>query len=120
MNGYLKKDFVDLYPGGDAENDIFREYTSQMHPIENESVNLMITNWTDSTLTTEEKAANLQKMERLENEMQRIRMDFLQKYVSSVGGLWLLEDMLQRTQLTMEEAERFFSIADKKYEKLTY
>lgn len=120
VNGDLKKDFVDLYPGGDAENDIFREYTSQMHPIENESVNLMITNWTDSTLTTEEKAANLQKMERLENEMQRIRMDFLQKYVSSVGGLWLLEDMLQRTQLTMEEAERFFSIADKKYEKLTY
>lgn len=74
VDGDLKKDFVDLYPGGDVENDIFRKYTSALHPVQNESVNLMIANWTDSTLTEEDKAANLRKMEEYEKEMQDIRM----------------------------------------------
>lgn len=120
VNGELRQDFIDIYPGGDSENDIFREYTSAMHPVLNKSVNLMMANMVDTTLSEEAKQANERQMEEYEREMQAIRIAFLDKHVSSVGGLWLLDDMLIRTQIGMEEAERYLERVDKKYAGLTY
>lgn len=120
VNGTLEKDFIDIYPGGDAENDIFREYTSAMHPVLNDCVNLMLVNMLDSTLTADEKAANEKRVEEYDAEMERIRFAFLDKHASSVGGLWLLEDMLVRTQIGMDRAEHYLNMVDKKYAGLTY
>lgn len=120
VEGSLQQDFVDIYPGGDPENDIFREYTSAMHPVLNACVNLMVTNRTDTTLSSEAREANERQMEAYDREMQNIRIAFLDKYASSVGGLWLLEDMLIRSQIGMDEAERYLGKVDKKYAGLTY
>ena len=120
VEGTLQRDFVDIYPGGDPENDIFREYTSAMHPVLNACVNLMVANQTDSTLSPEAKAANERQIREYDREMQDIRIAFLDKHISSVGGLWLLEDMLIRTQTGMDEAERYLKQVDPKYTSLTY
>ncbi len=116
----LTKDFIDVYPGGDAENDVFRKYTSTMHPLLNDCVNLQLKMSEDKKLTEEEKSTIRKRLEEYDEQFQRIRMNFLEEHVSSVGGLWLLEDMLIRTQLTMEEAERLFQKVDKRYAGLTY
>lgn len=120
LHEQLTKDFVDVYPGGDAENDVFRQYTSAMHPLLNDCVNLQIKMAVDETLTEEEKTVIRKRMEEYDEQFQRIRMDFLEEHVSSVGGLWLLEDMLIRTQVTMEEAEHLFHKVDRRYAALTY
>ena len=120
VNGALEQDFVDVYPGGDVENDIFREFTSAYFPLENASVNLTVENETDSTLTLEAKQANERQVEQYDKEMQAVRLAFLDKHASSVGGLWLLEDMLIRTQVDMEAAERYLNRVDKKYAGLSY
>lgn len=118
--GRLTKDFVDIYPGGDEENAVFREYTSALHPVLNDYVNLLVRDAVDTTLTEQDKAEIRKQSEDYEAALQRIRIAFLEKHVSSVGGLWLMEDMLIRKQLSMEEAERLFRQVDGRYADLTY
>ncbi len=118
--GRLTKDFVDIYPGGDEENAVFRKYTSALHPVLNDYVNLLVRDAVDTTLTEQDKAEIRKQSEEYEAALQRIRMAFLEKHVSSVGGLWLMEDMLIRKQLSMEEAERLFRQVDGRYADLTY
>lgn len=118
--GRLTKDFVDIYPGGDEENAVFRKYTSALHPVLNDYVNLLVSDAVDTTLTEQDKAEIRKQSEDYEAALQRIRMAFLEKHVSSVGGLWLMEDMLIRKQLSMEEAERLFRQVDGRYADLTY
>ncbi len=118
--GRLTKDFVDIYPGGDEENAVFRKYTSALHPVLNDYVNLLVRDAVDTTLTEQDKAEIRKQSEDYEAALQRIRIAFLEKHVSSVGGLWLMEDMLIRKQLSMEEAERLFRQVDGRYADLTY
>lgn len=118
--GRLTKDFVGIYPEGDEENAVFRKYTSALHPVLNDYVNLQVREAVDTTLTEQDKAEIRKQSEEYEAALQRIRMVFLEKYVSSIGGLWLLEDMLIRKQLSMEEAERLFRQVDGHYADLTY
>ncbi len=118
--GRLTKDFVDIYPGGDEENAVFRKYTSALHPVLNDYVNLLVSDAVDTTLTEQDKAEIRKQSEDYEAALQRIRIAFLEKHVSSVGGLWLMEDMLIRKQLSMEEAERLFRQVDGRYADLTY
>ncbi len=115
VDGVLKKDFVDIYPGGEPENDVFREYTSILHPVLNESVNLMMKEALDTTLTVDEKQKNAVRMEQYEEKMQDIRIAFLDKHASSVAGVWLIQDMLVRSQLSMEQAEHYLKLVDEKY-----
>ena len=50
ISGDLNQDYMNIYPGGDKENDIFRQYTSAMFPIDNEMMNLVLAYRTDKTL----------------------------------------------------------------------
>lgn len=120
VEGALKKDFVDIYPGGEPENDIFREFTSVLHPVLNESVNLMLKGMVDTTLTAGERQKNKERMEQYDNELQDIRLAFLDKHASSIAGVWLIEDMLVRSQLSMEQAEHYLNQVDGKYAGSSY
>lgn len=113
VKGHLDKDFVDIYPAGDKENDILSKYTSALHPLLNESVNVQI----DTNISEQQKE---QMGEKYEEQLQKIRMQFLEEYVSSIAGLWLLEDMLIRSQIEMEEAEAFFKKVSPEYSHSTY
>ena len=120
VNGDLQQDFVDVYPGGDSENDILREYTSVFCPLENAMANLMVKSSTDSTLTAEDQETINRQITRYSQEMQHARIAFLDKHVSSIGGLWLLNNMLIDSNIEMDTAERYFNKVDKKYAHLTY
>lgn len=120
INGDLKQDFVDIYLEGDPENDIFRKYTSTMHPLQNEAVNLDIKCRQDKSLSEKQKQEYQQKIEEYDKQMHQIRLDFLNRHVSSIGGLWLLDDMLLRQQLSMEEGEQYFRQVDRKYQNTNY
>lgn len=115
VKGTLKNDFVDIYPGGEQENDIFRKFTSVLHPLLNENVNLMLKNMMDTTLTMDEKQKNIERIKQYDKELQDIRIDFLDKHVSSIAGVWLLEDMLVRSQLSIGQAEYYLNQVDRKY-----
>lgn len=120
VNGEMKQDFVDVYPSGDSENNIFRKYTSALHPKLNVSVNLNIKCRLDESLSAEQRQVYCQQLEQYDQEMQRIRLDFLNKYASSIGGLWLLNDMLMREQLSVEEGETYLKKIDEKYWNTSY
>lgn len=113
IKGQLDKDFVDIYPVGDKENDILSKYTSALHPLLNEAVNMQI----DTNISEEQKE---QMGEKYEKQLQKIRMEFLDGNVSSIAGLWLLEDMLIRSQIEMEEAEIFFKKVSPEYSYSNY
>lgn len=113
VKGQLDKDFIDIYPAGDKENDVLSKYTSALHPLLNEAVNMQI----DTNISEEQKG---QMGEKYEKQLQKIRMEFLDGNVSSIAGLWLLEDMLIRSQIEMEEAETFFKKVSPEYSHSNY
>ena len=120
INGTLDKDYMTIYPGGDKENDIFRQYTSTMFPVDNEMMNLELACQTDETLSEATKQEYRKIIAEKAKEIFRIKIDFLDKHVSSIGGLWLLDDMLLRSQLTLEQAEQYLQKVGKEYENILY
>ena len=120
ISGDLNQDYMNIYPGGDKENDIFRQYTSAMFPIDNEMMNLVLAYRTDKTLPEATKQEYSEIIAEKAEEIFRIKMDFLDKHVSSIGGLWLLNDMLLRGEVTPEEAEQYLQKVGKEYENILY
>lgn len=120
INGDLKQDFVDIYPGGDRENDIFRKYTSAVHPLLNEMMNLSVKCQLDKSLSEAQKQEYQQKAQEYSKQIHQLCLDFIDRHVSSIGGLWLLDDMLLRKQISMEDGEQYFKKVDKKYRNTKY
>jgi thiol-disulfide isomerase/thioredoxin len=114
-------DFCNAYPSGDLENEILAKFYSQTSPLTNEAVNLMLKHSKDTTLSAEIKKADEKKSEELGKKIEQIRMDFLAQHASSVAGLWLMEDMIIRSQIDMEKVAQLMETVDvAKYGKLTY
>lgn len=114
-------DFCNAYPSGDPENEILAKLYSKISPLDNEAVNLMIKNSVDSTLSEEAKKANEKRANELGEKSHQHKMDFVTKYASSVAGLWLMEDMIIRSQIEMEKVAELMETVDaKKYGDLTY
>lgn len=116
----VASDFVDAYPYGDEENDILAKLTSKIHPLMNESVNLSIKLETDKSIDSLMFAKLSNREKELNVKIQAIRKDFLNDYASSIAGLWLMEDMLIRSQISMEDVEKYFKKVDSKYSNIRY
>jgi|GEM_PF-1049451 len=114
-------DFIDAYPSDGGENDILKELSSKLHPVLNQSVNISLELDKNKKITAKEIAALKKTQEELGTKAQSIRVEFLKKHASSVAGLWLMEDMLVRSQIKIEEVEEFLKGVDaKKYGELSY
>lgn len=115
-NGDLTdKNFVDLYPAGDFENKMFAQLTSKLMPLQSMMGDLMVKGEVDTTLTRDDMKALKEQIDSLDQESQKVRMDFITGNPSCIAALWLMEDMLVRSQVEPAELEPLLEQVDKKY-----
>lgn len=108
-----RKDFIDIYPVDGGENDVLKKLNSQMMPLINESANLTLKMY--GTQDNSVKQQLNSQIAELDAKVADVRKEFIQSYPSSVAALWLMEDMLIRTQIANEEIDRLLPRVEKKY-----
>ncbi|MGQ1785428.1 MULTISPECIES: redoxin family protein [unclassified Saccharicrinis] len=113
-------DFCDAYPYGDKENEVLTDMNKWIYPLMNEMANYSVSNAVDSTLTEAQKEVNNKKAEKLFDEVLQKKKDFLESNASTVAGLWLMEDMIIRSQIEIEKVAELMDKVDNKYIDLTY
>nr|WP_320120421.1 TlpA disulfide reductase family protein [uncultured Marinifilum sp.] len=120
VNGEAK-DFCDAYPSGDPENELMAKLNSKIYPYMNEAANLAVKHMSDTTLSEAIVKADEKRGEELGKLEQEAKMDFFSKHISSIAGLWMLEDMIIRSQIEMEKvAELMEKVDADKYKDLSY
>lgn len=106
-------DFVEAYPSGDPANDDFAKMNKAVYPLMNASVNISvkIANKvvTDTNLIKKMRdTANV-----LDKKVIAIKEKFVRENASSIAAIWLLSDMMIRSQVSNELATELFSNMDK-------
>ncbi|MCR5746003.1 MAG: TlpA family protein disulfide reductase [Bacteroidales bacterium] len=109
------KNFIDFYPDGDKENKVFSAFAREYMPVQNRIGDIAVELETDSTLTDARRKELEAEAERLEAQSDRIRHRLIETHPSSLAGLWLMEDMLIRSQIEPAELEPLLAKVDKKY-----
>lgn len=106
-------DFVDAYPSGDKANSDFAKLNKSIYPLLNQSVNLSvkIANKlvTDSLIV---KTMN-DSIKMLDHKVVRIKEKFISGNPSSIAAIWLLSDMMIRSQVSNELAATLFNKMNK-------
>jgi thiol-disulfide isomerase/thioredoxin len=97
------KDFIDLYPEDNGENNILAELNKKMMPIMNSQGNLQIEMKINTSLDENQKKELQVRIETYGKEIEVIKRDFLLKHTSSLAAIWLMEDMLIRSEIKPEE-----------------
>ncbi len=116
MSGDLTgKNFVDMYPSGDFENKMFARLSSALFPVQSRMGDIAVSLEVDSTLTPDAKEALRKESEALEACSDSLRRDFVSKNPSCIAALWLMEDMLVRSQMEPSEIEPLLEKVDPKY-----
>lgn len=114
-------DFCNAYPSGDPENELMAKLNSKIYPLMNESANLAVKHALDTTLSDAIVKADEKRGEELYTLEQEAKMEFFSKHISSVAGLWMMEDMIIRSQIEMAQvAELMEKVDAKKYGELSY
>lgn len=111
-------DFINAYPTGDKENLILSKLTSSIFPLENEAVNLyvkIIENKTDSSVKIWKR-----KMNDLYSKISNRKLQFLNKNANSIAGLWLMDDMVIRKQISVEKIASLFKKVNNRYKNICY
>ncbi|MCG8580844.1 MAG: AhpC/TSA family protein [Bacteroidales bacterium] len=105
-------DFCNAYPSGDRENDLLAELNRSVYSLMNEMVNLSRELQMDTTMTDSQKEEKGKKAEALYKQTIDNKIAFLEKHASSVAGLWLMEDMLLRSQIEIEKVDELMATVD--------
>ncbi len=109
LNG---KDFVDVYPKDGGENDIYAILTGKIMPLTNEGANNYLKIKFDQSTSDNEKAILEKKNAEIDKEIAKAKREFLDKYTSSLGALWLMEDMLIRSEIPVLDLEPYMAKVD--------
>lgn len=113
------KDHMDVFATegtGSGENNILAKLNTRMIPLINESGNLsVLLAYKGKALSAAEKTEIETRMEEIEKELAQVRENFVNEYPSSVAALWLMEDMLIRSQIEPAQLEVPMAKVDKKY-----
>jgi thiol-disulfide isomerase/thioredoxin len=117
VSGSLEgKDFPDIYPLDGGENDILALLNEKMMPLTNNMGNQTLKIRLDNTLTPEQKLEIEDKIKEIDKEITSIKREFLDKHANSIGALWLMEDMLIRSEIAPQDLIPFMNKVDmKKY-----
>lgn len=111
------KDFCDLYPTVDDENSIMAKLTKKLMPIENIGANATVKMILGKGKLSENSLDSLKMISKESvKQQQEIKLAFLNENSSSIAALWLMEDMLVRSQIEINDLEKIFKKVDaKKY-----
>lgn len=113
-------DFVDAYPREEMENEKLAELFRSINPVINAAGNLMVEQRTNDTLSEEEKAAIGEQITALEEKEQELKEAFVDQHISSLAGLWILEDMVIRRQIGMDKVADWLGQVDEQYQGTDY
>jgi thiol-disulfide isomerase/thioredoxin len=109
------KNFVDFYPTGDKENRLFSEFTSKYMPIQSRIGDIAVQMAIDTSLTETERNKLINESDSLEIQSDRLRRELIENNPSSIAALWLMEDMLVRSQIEPADLEPLLAKVDPKY-----
>lgn len=109
------KNFVDFYPTGDKENKLFSEFTSKYMPVQSRIGDIAVQMAIDTTLTETERNMLITESDSLDNQSDLLRKELIEKNPSSIAALWLMEDMLVRSQIEPAELDPLLARVDSKY-----
>ena len=108
-------EYVDIYPNDDCENRLLAVLNAGMMPLINESADLEVKEYTDSSLTEDDKKAIEARIADLDQNAQKVRENFINSYPSCIASLWIMEDMLVRSQIEPAALEAPLASAKAKY-----
>lgn len=115
LKGHLS-DFSEVYPYGDRENDILREFTQSYHPLLNEAVNISVELARENHgLSEEEISARKQKQAKINEQARDILLSFLDEHPSSIAGLYFMGDSYIRDYLDTETLSALVDRVDVSY-----
>lgn len=110
------KDFIDVYPLDGGENDVFAELNKKMMPLTNSMGNSVLELRLNTALTDIQKKELEKKGDDFSKEIDIVKRDFLKNHSNSLAALWLMEDMLIRSEIKPEELIPYVQKVDvKKY-----
>lgn len=99
-------DFSEVYPEGGKENESIVKLTKKYHPIVNDAVNISVTLATKKEELTEAEIQELAaKQKELYKQSDAVMHAYLKENASSIAGLYYMNDMLLRQNITPEFAE---------------
>lgn len=106
-------DFVDVYPSGDNINNDFAKLNKEIYPLLNQSVNVSVK--ISNKIVTDSDVIKKMKdtAALLDKQVIAIKENFINDHRSSVAAIWLLSDMMIRSQLSNNLATEFFGKMNK-------
>ncbi len=106
-------DFVDAYPFGDPANNDLARLNRMVCPLMNQSVNLQLKIANKETADSAEIKEINTTMDQLNREVIRIKENFIRENLSSVVSVWLLSDMMIRSEIPNDRAMELFKKLNK-------
>jgi thiol-disulfide isomerase/thioredoxin len=106
-------DFVDVYPSGDNINNDFAKLNKEIYPLLNQSVNVSVK--ISNKIVTDSDVIKKMKdtAALLDKQVIAIKENFINDHRSSVAAIWLLSDMMIRSQLSNNLATEIFGKMNK-------
>lgn len=102
------KDFVDIYPDNNEENRYLAELNGKIMPLINESGNIMLEIARNKEMDENRKLALRNRSMEIAGSIQDAKLNFLATRQNSIAALWLMEDMLVRSELGVSEMAKCF------------
>ncbi len=93
------KDFIDLYPQDKGENSVLAQLTKKLMPLTNSMGNAARELQVNKSLDDNKKRDLEQSIVNYQNKIEEVKIDFLKEYSNSIAALWLMEDMLIRSEI---------------------
>ena len=95
------KDYMSVNAKDGAENDFFAELAQKMMPLISEIGNLAVEG-SNPNISKDKKEENRAETARLSAELEKIKIDFITSRANTLTALWLMEDMLIRSEIKPE------------------
>jgi thiol-disulfide isomerase/thioredoxin len=114
-------DFTDVYPSGDKANNDFAKLNSKIYPLLNRSVNISV-KIANKLVTDNDQIKKMRDTAALlDMQVINLKEKFIRESTSSVAAIWLLSDMMLRSQVSNNVATELFSKMNKeKLVDITY
>ncbi|HNR16233.1 MAG TPA: TlpA disulfide reductase family protein [Chitinophagaceae bacterium] len=101
-------DFVDAYPSGDKINNAFASLSKSINPLLNKSVNLSL-KIANKVVTDSAAVKSINdSIKILDDKVVTMKVKFVSENTASVAAIWVLSDMMLRSQVSNETAVDLF------------
>ena len=112
-------DFINAYPSGTPGNDDLASINREVFPLMNQSVNIQleINKLEEGDPKIDELKATIT---RLDEQVVKMKHDFVSSYPNSQAATWYLSDMMVRSQVSQDDAISIFKTFDPTLKDYTF